>query len=231
MNARSWSFDTDSDAKLKQVFGDGVPPVSELVKTNSLTFVNQHYSMVGARPLAQALVEIGGIHIKKPAPLDPVSRTCIEKPFLNTNLQNTMQEIQKYLDDAVDGVIFVSWGSMVRASSMPDEKRQHLVDAFGALKQRVLWKWENDTLPNQPRNVKISKWLQQRDILCHPNVKAFLSHGGLLGSSETVHCGVPTVFTPMFGDQVYFYCTMGDILYNYLHGFAPHIVPQCGGLG
>lgn len=36
----------------------------------------------------------------------------------------------------------------------------------------------------------------------HPNVKAFVTHGGLLGSSEAAHCAVPTVVTPMYGDQV-----------------------------
>lgn len=101
---------------------------------------------------------------------------------------------------------------MVRSASMPDEKRQHLVNAFASVKQRVLWKWENETLPNQPKNVRISKWLQQRDILCHPNVKAFVSHGGLLGSTETVHCGVAAVFTPMFGDQVSYLNNSNKIL-------------------
>lgn len=35
----------------------------------------------------------------------------------------------------------------------------------------------------------------------HPNVKAFISHGGLLGTTEAVHCGVPTIVMPQFGDQ------------------------------
>lgn len=112
-----------------------------------------------------------------------------------------MQDIQKYLDEAVDGVVFASWGSMVLATTLPDHKREAMVQAFGALKQRVLWKWENETLANQPPNVRIAKWLQQREILCHPNVRAFVSHGGLMGSSEAAHCGVPTVLTPMYGDQ------------------------------
>lgn len=124
-----------------------------------------------------------------------------DKDHLNMCCVCALQDIQKYLDEAVDGVVFVSWGSMVRATSLPADKRESLVQAFGALKQRVLWKWENDTIPNQPRNVRISKWLQQRDILCHPNVRAFVSHGGLMGSSEAAHCGVPSVLTPMYGDQ------------------------------
>lgn len=117
---------------------------------------------------------------------------------------------------------------MVRAASMPEEKRQHLVSAFASLKQRVLWKWENETLPNQPKNVKTSKWLPQRDILCHPNVKVFLSHGGLLGSSEAVHCGVTGVFTPMFGDQVF---RVRERIQFSPDNYIIILVPQCGVFG
>lgn len=35
----------------------------------------------------------------------------------------------------------------------------------------------------------------------HPNVKAFITHGGLLGTTEGVHCGVPAIVMPQFGDQ------------------------------
>lgn len=35
----------------------------------------------------------------------------------------------------------------------------------------------------------------------HPNVKVFVTHGGLLGSSEAAYCGIPVVVTPMYGDQ------------------------------
>lgn len=35
----------------------------------------------------------------------------------------------------------------------------------------------------------------------HPNVKAFWSHGGNLGTIETVYCGKPAIITPFYGDQ------------------------------
>ncbi|KAJ8972839.1 hypothetical protein NQ314_000003 [Rhamnusium bicolor] len=73
--------------------------------------------------------------------------------------------------------------------------------AFSRLPQRVLWKWENETMEGKPDNVMIQKWMPQLDILCHPNVKAFISHGGLLGTTEAVHCGVPVIVMPQFGDQ------------------------------
>lgn len=112
-----------------------------------------------------------------------------------------LQDIQRILDNAEHGAIYISWGSMIRAESLPIEKRDGILKAMGRLKQVVLWKWENDTLPKQPKNVYIRKWMQQREILCHPNVKVFMSHGGLMGSSEAAYCGVPTILTPMYGDQ------------------------------
>jgi glucuronosyltransferase len=119
-------------------------------------------------------------------------------------------------------VIYISFGSMVRSDTLPEEKREAILHSLGKLKQRVLWKWENDSLPNQPPNVFIRKWMPQRDILCkiflfvsflhritrlvlfvqgHQNVRVFMTHGGLLGSSEAAFCGVPVVSTPFYGDQ------------------------------
>ena len=38
-------------------------------------------------------------------------------------------------------------------------------------------------------------------IPAHPNVKLFISHGGLLGTSEAVHEGVPVLGIPIVFDQ------------------------------
>ena len=37
--------------------------------------------------------------------------------------------------------------------------------------------------------------------LGHPNLKVFWTHGGNLGTIETVHCGKPAIVTPFYGDQ------------------------------
>lgn len=40
-------------------------------------------------------------------------------------------------------------------------------------------------------------------LLClgHPNVKLFVSHGGLMGTQEATYCGVPKLGIPIFADQ------------------------------
>lgn len=69
------------------------------------------------------------------------------------------------MDNAKEGVIYFCLGSIVNASLMPETKRQAFVSAFGKLPYKVLWKWEADTLSNQPKNVKTLKWTPQKDIL------------------------------------------------------------------
>lgn len=59
---------------LRERFGDDIPDVAEIAKKISLTFVNQHYSYSGPRPLSNQLVELGGIHIREPKPIPEVSR-------------------------------------------------------------------------------------------------------------------------------------------------------------
>lgn len=69
------------------------------------------------------------------------------------------------------------------------------------MKQRVLWKYEDESLTDIPSNVYIQKWMPQNDILAHPNVKVFITHSGLFGTFEALAHGVPLVMIPFFGDQ------------------------------
>ncbi|XP_030383539.1 UDP-glucuronosyltransferase 2B14-like [Scaptodrosophila lebanonensis] len=170
-----------ADQLLRQKFGPGIPSTGELVKNTSLFLINQHYSLSGPKPLPPSVIEVGGVHIQPPGPLPA--------------------QLKRLLENAKHGVVLMSWGSMVRATTMAPAKRDAILRAMSRFKQHFVWKWENDTLPNKPDNVHIMKWIPQRDILAHPNVKAMISHGGLLGTTEAIHCGVPILGTPMFGDQ------------------------------
>ncbi|KAJ8980272.1 hypothetical protein NQ317_005130 [Molorchus minor] len=132
-------------------------------------------------PLVPNMIEIGGYHVKPPKKLP--------------------KDLQEYLDSAKEGVVYFSMGSNLKSKDMPPERKDMFLNIFRKLKQKVLWKFEDENLPGQPTNVKIEKWLPQQDILAHPNVKVFITHGGLLSTTETVYHGVPILAIPVFGDQ------------------------------
>lgn len=135
-------------------------PSAEVVEGNaSMMFTNSHFSLNSKMPLLPDIVEVGGMHLK-PAKALP-------------------KELENFLADANDGFIFFSLGSIVRAKNMPDETRKTFLRVFSKLKQKVIWKWEQDTMSDLPANVIVRKWLPQQDILGHSKLKLFITHGGM----------------------------------------------------
>ena len=92
-------------------------------------------------------------------------------------------------------------GSHLKSAQMPQETRKRILKAFSRLRENVMWKLEEDTMTDLPKNVRIEKWLPQSDILAHPNLKLFITHGGLLSTTEAVTRGVPIIGIPIMADQ------------------------------
>ncbi|KAK2706103.1 UDP-glucosyltransferase 2-like isoform X3 [Artemia franciscana] len=151
-------------------------------KNASLVFLNTDVSTHNIRNFPNTVIQVGGMH-------------CRPANFLPMDLQ----EFVSYSD--VDGFIVFGLGSIIKASDMPVEIQKMFLNAFSRLKQRVIWKWETDNFDVIPDNVKLVKWLPQQDLLGHPNIKAFLSHGGLLSIQEAVYHGVPLIGLPLGSDQ------------------------------
>lgn len=91
-------------------------------------------------------------------------------------------------------------GSNLKSTMFTNESKVALLKTFSKLKQKIIWKYEED-LPEKPNNVLIDKWLPQSDILAHPNIKLFITHGGLLGLTEAIYNAVPIIGIPVYGDQ------------------------------
>ncbi|XP_059470049.1 UDP-glycosyltransferase UGT5-like [Neocloeon triangulifer] len=184
-----WYWDIGSEfyyfpmaERLKNEIFPGAPSIHKLRRSASLVLLNNHFSLNYPRPLVPNLIEVGGMHVKPPS-----------KPL--------PKDIQEWLDGAKDGAIYFSMGSNLKGTLFPEEQRKALVQAFADLPQRILWKWETDSIPDQPKNVKVATWMPQQEILAHPNVKLFITHGGLLGAQEAMYHGIPLIGIPVFGDQ------------------------------
>lgn len=145
---------------LYEYFGPNVPSIKTLEKRSSLLFMNVDPVLGYSRALSKNIIPIGGIHI-------------------GTKLDPLPDDLKKWLDAATDGVIYFSLGTNVQSIDLPDEIKENLIKSFGKLKQRVLMKWENTSMANKPENIKIEKWLPQKDLLAHPKINAFVTHGGL----------------------------------------------------
>ena len=168
------------NARIKKYIPNG-PDISDVLYNVSIVLMNSHPSTNQPVPYVPNMIDIAGFHIKAPKKLP--------------------QDLQEFLDSAKDGVIYFSMGSNLKSADFLPEQRDAVLKTFSKLKEKVLWKWEDDVLPGQPKNVKLSKWLPQQDILAHPNVKLFITHGGFLSTSETIYHGVPVLAIPIVGDQ------------------------------
>ncbi|KAJ3626604.1 hypothetical protein MTP99_017086 [Tenebrio molitor] len=167
-------FLEDHDRRIKEM------NMFEMEKQSFLTLLPLFANMMPV-PYVPSMIDVGGLHVKTPKKLP--------------------MDLQQLLDNAKEGVIYFSLGSNLKSALLPNEKRQILLNTFSKLKETVLWKWEDDTLPGKPANVHIAKWLPQQDVLAHPNLKLFITHGGLLSTTETIYHGVPALAIPIAGDQ------------------------------
>lgn len=105
-------------------------------------------------------------------------------------------------------------GSAIRGHTMPEEKRMMFLNVFSKLKQQVLWKWETETMPGLPKNVKLSKWLPQQDILGHKDIKMFITHCGGGSTEEAIYHAVPIIALPIFGNLKLNICIQNDMHLN-----------------
>ncbi|EDV43002.2 LOW QUALITY PROTEIN: uncharacterized protein Dana_GF18262, partial [Drosophila ananassae] len=123
--------------------------------------------------------------------------------LINQHVSLLPEKIERFLNESDHGAIYFSMGSNLKSKDLPPSKVEEILTAFRGLKQRVLWKFELDDLPNKPENLYISDWFPQTDILAHPKVLAFVTHGGMLSTTESIYHGKPVIGLPIFSDQFF----------------------------
>lgn len=146
-----------------------------------LIFVNTNPVLDYVRPITPNTIQLGFMHIKPPKPVTG--------------------ELKKLLDSSEHGVIYMSLGSNVKSKDLSDGAKSIFINVFRKLNYDVLWKFEEDLLTNKSDNVVISKWFPQSDLLAHPNVKIFITQGGLMSLEEAIDREMPMISIPFLIDQ------------------------------
>nr|ADC91921.1 UDP glucuronosyltransferase 1 family polypeptide a3 isoform 1 [Danio rerio] len=153
---------------------------AELLGHGAVWLLRYDFSFEYPKPQMPNMVQIGGINCAKRAPLT--------------------KELEEFVNGSGEhGFVVFTLGSMV--SQLPEAKAREFFEAFRQIPQRVLWRYTGPVPENAPKNVKLMKWLPQNDLLGHPKVRAFVTHGGSHGIYEGICNGVPMVMLPLFGDQ------------------------------
>ncbi|XP_050744985.1 UDP-glycosyltransferase UGT5 isoform X2 [Drosophila biarmipes] len=172
--------------KLRQVydhfFGHLEQGFMEIRHDFSLILLNQHFSLFKARSSVPRLIEVAGFHIPKENPKLP-------------------EDLQAFIDGAEHGVIYFALGVEQESMDLPEETKTVLVESFKSMPQRVIWKFEGNPPKSLGSNIYVSKLLPQQAILAHPNVKLFISHGGMLSVIEAAYYAKPVLGMPLFFDQ------------------------------
>ncbi|XP_059058835.1 UDP-glycosyltransferase UGT5-like [Achroia grisella] len=166
---------------MRSFFGADMPSLDDLSDNVDLLISNVHRNWEFNRPMPISVVQVGGIHLKSECTLP--------------------EDLQKYLDSSINGVVYISFGTNVVISALSNDKLEAMISVLSQLPYDVLWKWDKDEMPGRPKNIKISKWLPQECLLRHPKIKLFLTQGGLQSTEEAIAAGVPLVGMPIMADQ------------------------------
>ncbi|CAG9788158.1 unnamed protein product [Diatraea saccharalis] len=175
---------------------DDIPPLEDLAREIKFLLISQHFTLTGSSLLPANVIEVGGYHVANAKPLSG--------------------DIKKFVEEADAGVIYISFGSTFKVSTMEKHKMEAVLEVIAELPYRFIWRWDDVTKDKSPytelrsdlrslltnkKKLYISTWLPQVDILGHPKTMAFFSHAGMGGTSEAIHFGVPVVAMPILGDQ------------------------------
>lgn len=143
-----------------------------------------------------------------PDPLYPVGARTNDYfsfgTYCNPPKSGLDQEWEEFVNDPKSkGTILVAFGTIIDWRFAPEEKFEIFLNVLNKLKDyRVIWSMKGDRPDGLLAHVKVSSWVPQQQILNHEKTVLFLSHGGLKSVKEAVCSATPSIFMPMFAEQM-----------------------------
>jgi glucuronosyltransferase len=142
-----------------------IPDLSDLEQKTQILLTNSNPHVNFEESLPQSVIPVGGLQIARP--------------------KNLSQDLQTFVESAEKGFVLFSFGTNVKRHVL-GKRFQMFYSALRQIKDyNFIWKLDgNDEEIDPAANVKIVPWLPQTDLLGHKNVRAFITHCGLLSIQE-----------------------------------------------
>ncbi|TMS37610.1 hypothetical protein L596_004506 [Steinernema carpocapsae] len=165
-------------------FGTNFVPFQDLIDNATFVFTNSDPLIDFSHPIISKVIELGGLCVRKPKILD--------------------EDLKKVLEQR-EKTVLISFGSILKSHTMPKEYKENIARVIRSFPNvTFVWKFENEETEflRGVENVVLMKWIPQNNVLNHPNLKLFVTHGGMNSILEAANRGVPVVGVPIFGDQM-----------------------------
>ncbi|KAI1700741.1 UDP-glucoronosyl and UDP-glucosyl transferase domain-containing protein [Ditylenchus destructor] len=173
---------------VQSAFGKDFPTLKQIARNTSLIFVNTNEMFDFPKPTSSKVVYIGGIVRSEVKPLEA--------------------DVKSILEHSKKGAILLSFGAIWDSTKMSEQLKLSFLKVFSKFPDYdFIWiikvNEKDIELLRSSTNLHVFDWVDQRSILAHPKLVAFITHCGLNSVVEAVHSRVPLVGIPLFGDQIF----------------------------
>ncbi|KAF8361713.1 hypothetical protein PRIPAC_88636, partial [Pristionchus pacificus] len=174
------------DAVFRKKFGEDYPTLKEISSNVAYAFTNTEPLIDFATPTLSRVIDIGGLGAKEPKELDEYWASIMTRR---------------------PKVVLISFGTLAKAFLLPASQKEGILKVVSAFPSiTFIWKYEKKDdfahgLAAKVDNLVLTEWMPQTDLLDHPNLAVFITHGGMGSVQELTQRGKPAILIPIFGDQ------------------------------